>query len=391
MHLDMKNPFSPTYPVDPQYFANRINVLSTFRRAIERSIKTKCPTPDNIAILGDWGVGKSSVLKKFEAIALEEFSPRKIFSSLIELIPVSCNSFASFSEKVIDDIDRNFITNASLISKVRNEIKKWRASSIGISPLSAERKIRTKSVATVFKEALIDLWKILEDTGVDTVIIMLDDLHYLAERCPDALYDIRGIFQGLPRHGCNFMLCCTGRKDLFLHIRELAEPLSRFFNIKHSLSLFSLDETKEIITKPLEKAGIKIQIENAVIENIFNLTIGHPFFVHLIMRELISLGTEKALTLETFNEIYPAIEEILSRDKFEVDYLSASAKEREVLRIVARIPKNVFMPHDIKVKNIRNYLRLLVNKNVVTKHERGEYSLYHPLFKEYLKQNPKDR
>lgn len=381
----MKNPFSPAYPVDPQYFANRVNVLSTFRRAIERSIKTKYPTPDNIAILGDWGVGKSSVLKKFEAIALEEFSPRKIFCSLIELIPVSCNSFASFSEKVIDDIDRNFITSASLISKVRNEIKKWRASSIGISPLSAERKTRTKSVATVFKEALIDLWKILEDAGVDTVIIMLDDLHYLTERCPDALYDIRGIFQGLPRHGCNFMLCCTGRKDLFLHIRELAEPLSRFFNIKHPLSLFSLEETKEMITKPLEKVGIKIQIEDAVIDRIFHLTIGHPFFIHFIMRELVSMHSDEVLTLENFNKIYPAIEEILNRDKFEVDYLSASAKEREVLRIAAGLPKSVFMPQDIKVKNIRNYLRLLVNKNLVVKHERGEYSLYHPLFKEYSK------
>lgn len=382
----MKNPFSPTYPVEPQYFANREGVLATFRRAVERSIKTESPTPDNIAILGEWGIGKSSVLKKFEAIALEEFSPRKIFCALVELIPSACNSFLSFSEKVIDDIDRNFMASTSLIAKIRSEIKNWRASSIGISSISAERRTKVKSAATTFKEALLNLWNILKKSGIDTIIIMLDDLHYLAERCPDSLYDLRGIFQGLPRHGCNFILCCTDKKEMFSQVRELAEPLSRFFNIKYTLGLFNPNETKEVILKPIQRAGLKIEVENAMVDRIYQLTTGHPFFIHFIMRELISLNTSNKITLKSFEKIYPDIEEILDRDKFRIDYSSASAREKEILKAVANLTTNTFMPQNIKVKikGIRNYLRILTNKNLIVKHERGEYSLYHPLFKSFL-------
>lgn len=382
----MKNPFSPTYPVDAEYFANRKNVLNTFRRAVERSIKMKAPTPDNIAILGEWGIGKSSVLKKFEAIALEEFSPRRIFCALVELIPGVCNSFSSFSEKVIDDVERNFMAGASLVARIRNEIKNWRASSIGIGSISAEKKPKTKSVATTFKEALLNLWKILEKSGIDTVIIMLDDLHYLAERCPDALYDLRGIFQGLPRYGCNFILCCTGKKEMFSQVRELAEPLSRFFNIKYTLELFSSSETKEVIFKPIQQTGLRVEIENKVVDRIYRLTMGHPFFIHFIMRELISLNTTNKITIKGFGKIYPDIEEILSRDKFRIDYSAASAREKEILKAAASLKTDTFTPQDIrvKIKGIRNYLKLLTNKNLIVKHERGEYSVYHPLFKSFL-------
>ncbi|MBI1870748.1 MAG: AAA family ATPase [Chlamydiae bacterium] len=381
----MKNPFSPTYPVNPQYFANRRDVLNTFWRAVERSTQTKNPTPDNIAILGEWGIGKSSVLRKFEAIALEEAHPRRIFCSLIELVPVACNSFASFSEKVIDDIDRNFVTQASLVAKIRNEIRNWRISSVEVGSVSVEKRIRKKSLATQFEEALIHLWEILEKIGIDTVILMLDDLHYLAERCGEALYDLRGIFQGLPRHGCNFILCCTGRREMFTQVRELAEPLTRFFNIKYSLGLFSRDEAREVVLKPIKQSGIGVRIEEAVIAEVYRLTTGHPFFIHFIMRELISLNTGKRITIKNFKKFYPKIEAIMVRERFEVDYSIASAREKEILRSAAHLSDGPFMPQDIRIKGIRNYLRMLTNKNLVTKHERGEYSLYHPLFKSFLK------
>ena len=73
-----ENPFSPTFPVNPRYFVNREHIISSFRRSFDRSTKTEMPTPDNIAILGDPGMGKTSLLRKFEAIALEEFKERVV-------------------------------------------------------------------------------------------------------------------------------------------------------------------------------------------------------------------------------------------------------------------------------------------------------------------------
>ncbi|MCW3130372.1 MAG: hypothetical protein N2V75_09790 [Methanophagales archaeon] len=60
--MSKENPFSPAFPVNPKYFVNRIEIIDSFKRAFDRSTKTETPTPDNIAILGDWGIGKTSVL-----------------------------------------------------------------------------------------------------------------------------------------------------------------------------------------------------------------------------------------------------------------------------------------------------------------------------------------
>lgn len=74
----------------------------------------------------------------------------------------------------------------------------------------------------------------------------------------------------------------------------------------------------------------------------------------------------------------------MNREKFIVDFSAASVKEKEILKIAAALFDDTFTPQNIKIKGVRNYLRLLTNKNLVVKHERGEYSLYHPLFKRFL-------
>ena len=102
-----ENPFSPTFPVNPKYFVNRTEIINSFEKAFERSVKIKLPVPDNIAILGDWGIGKSSVLRKFESMSLEESKDRRMFSAIVELIPASCNSFPSLSDRIIDDINNH--------------------------------------------------------------------------------------------------------------------------------------------------------------------------------------------------------------------------------------------------------------------------------------------
>lgn len=380
------NPFSPTFPVAPEYFANRNEVIKSFEKVLERSTGTSTPTPDNLAILGEWGLGKTSVLRKFESLLLGKEKRKNVFAATIELIPSACNSFVSFTRKFIDDVERNFVSSASLLMKMRKEIKNWRITSIGVgTALELERKIRERSPASVFEESLISLWQILKKQGISLAFLMIDDLHYLSERYPDGLYDLRGIFQGLPRHGCNFVLCVSGKGNFFTEIRELAEPLVRFFNLKHTLVPFNLEETKETINKPLKISASEISIEDDVIKQIHDLTQGHPFFIHFIMRELISLAEKPYISLQFFKKVYPSIQKIMVREKFEIDFSIASEKEREILLEISKIDFEEFSPSEIKIANVRSRLRDLLKKNLVVKNERGRYKLYHPLFKEYLR------
>ena len=118
----MDNPFSPSFPVNPAYFVNRKEAMESFETAIARSHKGGIPTPDNIAILGKWGVGKSSLLRKFEAAAMAK-TDKRYFSTIVELVPASCNDFEGFASKTIDDIYRNCSSEATVYQQIRTEIK----------------------------------------------------------------------------------------------------------------------------------------------------------------------------------------------------------------------------------------------------------------------------
>jgi AAA+ ATPase superfamily predicted ATPase len=63
------NPFKPGKPVDPQYFGGREKELKTFEQYLQYSVSGN---PHNLAILGERGIGKSSLLRKFDQIAAEE-------------------------------------------------------------------------------------------------------------------------------------------------------------------------------------------------------------------------------------------------------------------------------------------------------------------------------
>ncbi len=387
MKREMINPFSPKHPADPEYFVNREEIIQAFTKCLKRTAKIKPRKPDNIAILGDWGIGKTSVLMEFEYIALELSEELNAFAAFIELTPSTSTDFTQFAVRTRDEIERSFrVSDMSLLAKLKKElIPNWRLKTIDLGVVTIERRYSEKSMITSFEDSLRELWNILEKNGIEVAILMLDDLHYLAQKFPDGLYDIRGIFQRLPKDDCNFMLAITGYPLLFEKAREFAEPFTRFFD-RYTLDLFDRKETETAILKPIQKSNLKISLDDDVISRIYELTKGHPYFIYFIMQDLVDSKQEGKINLEFFQEHYPKIARHLAREKFSDDLASVSEAEKRILMEMAELP-GTFSPSDIKIKNIRRYLKDLVeNKAVVVKVERGRYSLYHPLFKEYLLQ-----
>lgn len=312
------------------------------------------------------------------------YGSKQPFLSNFSCKSTTCKSFSEFTRNVIEDVDTKFVATANIVSKIRRELKAWKLRSIGWRTTVLEKKVIPESSTFVLKSSLTELWKILEKAGIEIALLMLDDLHYLAEKYPDGLYDLRGIFQALPNQGCNYILCVAGKRELFTEIRELAEPLSRFFNIKHTLIPFNLMETEIAIKKPIEKAKVNLKLDNEVISQIFKLTSGHPYFIHFIMRELVSEKSGR-INISDFEESYKKIEKLIGRDKFDVDFSIASEREREILLAAAKLDLTTFTPSDIKIKDARTKMSSLRKKNLIIKRNRGEYAIYHPLFKEYLR------
>jgi hypothetical protein len=375
--------FNPKHPVDPEFFVNRREILEKFTKMVERSAKTRPPKPDNIAVVGEWGIGKTSMLKKFESLALTSGKLRA-FTAFIELTPATCANFNSFIVRVRDEIERSFmVSDAPLLLRLKKKlIPEWRLKTISYG-ITLEFKERERSPVTVFEDSLRDLWKTLEKCNIDTALLLFDDMHYVAEKCPDILYDIRGIFQKLAMDGCNFSMAISGKESLFFMAKEFAEPFTRFFD-RFKLEKFGYEDTKKAILKPMELSGCSIKTDEEAIQKIHNLTEGHPYFIHFIMQDLIDAG--RNIDASALDAVYPNIAKHLAREKFDGDFGVAGESERRVLFALAACKENVvpISKINVRVSNPRRDIIRLVDKNLVIRSDRGEYSLYHPLFKNYL-------
>jgi DNA-binding transcriptional ArsR family regulator len=370
----MITPYVTGFPADPKSFAGRERELEEIKKAIDYTVHSEPATPQNVAIVGDWGIGKTSLLNKSKTIALDD----DCFVCKITLTPERCKNLDSFVYNTIDELHNATWESDMFTPKLKERVSEWKIESLKFLGLELKRGIAKSTPSTLFKNSLLDLWKRLQKP----TIIMYDDLHYLADSYPTGLYDLRGIFQELREYDCRFMLMCTGASTLFSKIRGLSEPLMRFF--EHvELKPFTLEETKEAIHLPLKRLKIDLEFDDDVIETIHTKTQGHPYFVMFFTHDVFEYKQKGTVTLKFFSTIYEKIFSHLAAARFIEDLTIASEKEKEVLFKMAKLGEEVGIK-EIKAPNVSVHLKRLVEKNLVVRIDRGRYKFYHPLFREYL-------
>jgi len=378
------NPFSAQYPASPEYFADRKEAIAYFTKTVTSSAKLRPPAPVNFIILGEWGVGKTSLLYKFREIALVELPRVRSFCFHFALDPTCCRSWDVFSATLLNRLKQNYEASAGLKGKLRSELSKWKIA-FSISPVSIQRE--KKEEAPPLTDSLESLWKKhLEPSGVDICLLFLDDAHYfLLTNQSDAYFTLRNNFQELARRGCNFALILTGPKLLFEEIVDLAEPFTRFFHPFY-LEPFELEGTKEAVIKRIRASKLKLRVSDDVIAAIHKKTEGHPYFVMFTMYELVNaVGAKERIVREDFERHWTSIVAALENSVFKGRLAKVSEKEREVLVKISLRDEMLVSPSMIKsIKGAPEFLSRLEQKGLLIKKERGQYQLFHPLFKDYL-------
>lgn len=120
----IKNPYNPTGPADPRYYADRDELLSLFRNNVKAVTVTKGVTkPINLAVTGQWGMGKSSTLYKFKDILENETEGARIFSSYVSLKPSNCKNADTFFACILETMFRDYETTVPLSNKIIAFIK----------------------------------------------------------------------------------------------------------------------------------------------------------------------------------------------------------------------------------------------------------------------------
>ena len=379
----MMNPFSPKHPASPKHFANREDIIEQFRKSIINSAHSKPPKPDNIAILGDWAIGKTSLLNKFNDIAFSKNMIRNIgvFSVKIGLSPTVCKNQDSFVEKIVSELKNGYFSEAKIKDKIKKQLFSWKVDSFGTTGMKV-KKVEERDL----RRCLIDFWKrFLKPNKIDIALIMLDDVHYMLGDYPEGLYDLRTVFQNIIEDGCNYMLIITGTKNLFTEIREVAEPFIRFFDAYY-LDVFDIEGTEEAITKPIEVEKIQVTFDREFIKEIHRIAGGHPYFINFIMKDILDIINSGNVTKKWFGTVSHKLFKHLNSAKFKLDLERATDNEKKILYKMVKGP-DIVRPVDLSKKSPpTQLLKRLVEKGLVIKKERGRYQLFHPLFKRYMKE-----
>jgi len=320
------------------------------------------PAPTNVAFLGIWGIGKTSILRYIEGS--KEFQ-RSHFINL----PI-IQDFDSINDLLVKALENIEVTVSKLKwleEKVAKKIK-------GLGPVSFEFGANR----ALLTERFIEIWDILEKAGTQHCSILIDDFHVLSH---EERFTIRNIFQRLPSAGCNYSLIISAPTHIFQ--TPISEPVSRFFYKQH-LGAFTAKEIEESIWKPVDVLSINLSFDKYYVDELAKVTAGHPFFVKFITKEL-AKRYEKVRGKHIGDHFKDILSE-LGKQKFEDDYKHASAAEQDVLNFLAKTKlSGKFEAKQLKsIKNYPQYLKRLCEKGLLNLEERGVYSVYHPLFLEWI-------
>lgn len=379
------NPFSPQQPAQPEVFAGRKRETEYFRKTAINSARLKPCSPINYALLGSWGMGKTSLLYEFRAIALEQLRKEiSCVSIYFPLSPQSCRNWDAFCSDFLRNASSNVITTRSVGSKIVKEFRNWDVS-FGFGLFGAQRKTTAREPTLL--EALENLWvKHLGANGVEIAFILLDDLHHFPIKAEESAYlNLRTVFQELVNRGCNYSLVVTANAGLFDEISAIAEPTVRFFK-RFNLTPFTLEEAKEAVSKRLKASHGNTIVDDDVVEAIVTSTGGHPYLFTFSMFEMLTeLAEIRHVTKAQLEQAWPAVELTMCDTVFAGRFNHATPSERDLMIELAKSGSDTASASELKLKGANTLLARLEDKELVVKKERGRYSLFHPLFASYLR------
>ena len=75
------NPFTPQSDWEPRFFGGRYVQINNFIKSIKEAVSSR---PNHMIILGEWGIGKTTLLKQFKKLAQNHrFTTFEVDSSYI--------------------------------------------------------------------------------------------------------------------------------------------------------------------------------------------------------------------------------------------------------------------------------------------------------------------
>ena len=372
------NPFSPQSGWEPKVLGGRQEILERFESLLKDALHSH---PQHLVVLGDWGIGKTSLLKQFKKITQRE-GRLSSFCAVNRLPEKSTLEEATLllAQEILFGFPK--LSDAtSLLNTLQVE---------GGTKKSPKKRLSFQpQVALV--QFLLQLWETLE---TELAVVLLDDIQNFgsASQVIDLLRTVLSHEEVLQKTRYFFVLATT--PEGWRNFLDKHDPVGRFFRKRESLRNLNREEAFFLIDQTL--SGSEVQFEEAVKEKLYTVTQGHPYEVQLLSSHLYEAQIGGNVGLSQWEGAFKRTLRELGEDYFDAIVRKASDRENEILELLAEKKKPMSIQElrssmifekrkrDFPMDNIKNFLYRLESKGLLRRHKDGAFELLDPMLGEFI-------
>jgi CheY-like chemotaxis protein len=382
------NPFTPMTGVEPTIFGGRTTELEFFEQKLNRTLNTKFS--EHFLVLGNWGIGKSTLLKEYKKIC----QSRGNIASIIPLEPLQAGAtLIEAARSIIEGILRDLPYPIDQFKKVGTFFDSLGISVLGTG-LQLKRDTTKKEISTqaFLHDTLIKLWQDLEGkTGI--LVILLDDLdNFMA--ASEIVMTFRQTLSMESIKKTKILVGIASTPNTWLELTAVNQhhPLSRYFMSRVELGPLSREDVRETIVKSLSGTGVSFNPE--IMDLIFDYTEGHPYEMQVLCYHLFNNQLSRRVDLAVWEKALQGALNDLGIAVFDRWFSQASSEEVKVLQLIAKADSPLSVKEmqkeaesariKISAGNISKYLQRLSEKKLIDKSGRGQYTIKDRMFCAYI-------
>jgi len=364
------NPFTPQSGWEPKIFGGREQELAAFKSNLEDAAKVRV---NHLVVLGDWGVGKTSLLKQFRRMS-QEYG-----------FPAAFCAISRFTSKNTPLDALHLIAEEMLMGFPKAELGHE-----DILVLFSKKK-SLLNAQVQFTKFLIELWKPLK---AKLAIVLLDDIQNLLD-VSNTIDILRAVLSNEDViKETKFLFILSSTPAGWSSFIDKHDPIGRFFRKRLNVENLSEKEVIEIIDRTLKGSGV--DFEDGIKKNIFAYTGGHPYEVQLLANNLYDKQIEGRVKEASWESALSSTLKELGRDYFNYLLSKASDREKDLLKILTEEKR----PLSIKdfttmmivgkrakkfpIANIKNFLYRLEGKGLLKRMEAGGFYIPDLMFREFI-------
>lgn len=380
----IRNPFTPGSGLFPPYFADREREVEEFTGRLRSTLEG---VPRHLAVLGEWAIGKTSLLIQLRQLAKEQ----GCLTTFSVANPEETQAFIGSLLRTLS-LEVQATYGESLWKRLAKAVG---LKEISLSALGASVELSFTSTGEAqlsLREYLRTLWRELRGRA-PAVVIIIDDLDLIPD-FRETMVLLRNTAMELGLAGVQVMIVVAGTPVLFERMWEAHAPLVRFFE-PMELGRIPKEAAKEAVTRPLEGSGVHFEAD--VVERIVHLAGGQPYYLQELAYHAFETAREGMATAATFSLAFERAFSTIAKTVFEQRVAELSSGEQRLLGVIVSLDRPAkhgeivaqAVEAGLKKSSVPTLLRRLKAKGCVqqagTGPQRGRYHVEDALFAEYVR------